>query len=476
MIDPKIFKAYDIRGIYPDEINEEAAGKIGAALVKFLSSEFKVNPVKSREAGISPSAKLFNRVNSSRLTIVIGQDCRLSSPQLFKFFCQGILNRGANIIDLGLVATDVLYFAINHLNCDGGVMITASHNSRQYNGFKMLARGSKFIFQDWGLPQIKELVEQEDILKTKEKQGKIIKKNIIPDYIKYILNLVDLKQIKPIKVVVDAGNGMGGKVIQELVKKVPVKLYPLYFEPNGYFPNHSPDPKIKENIKDLQMEVIRRQADFGLAFDGDADRSIFVNEKGESVDQGMIIILFAQYFLKKHPGENIIYSSTCSKVVTEMIKKSKGVPIKARTGRPFIRKLALENKVIFGGESSGHLFFRDVFYNECGGLTLLLMLKILSQKNKPLSKLVKKFEKYTRLNANFTIKDRQKAVKKLAEFYKKGKHDYLDGLTVEFFNWWFNARLSNTEPLLRITIETRNKKHAIRRKIQISKIIKGNKN
>ncbi len=452
MINPNIFKAYDIRGVYPDEINEQTAYKIGVALAAFLGLQF--------------------RVHSSRLTIVIGQDCRLSSPQLFKSFSQGVLDQGANVIDLGLVATDVLYFAISHLNCDGGVMITASHNPRQYNGFKMLARGPKFIFQDWGLSQIRKLVEQENVLKTKGEQGKIIKKNIIPSYLKYILNLVDLKQIKPMKVVVDAGNGMGGKVIQELAKKIPIKLYPLYFDPDGYFPNHSPNPRIKENIKDLQMEVIRRQADFGLAFDGDADRSIFVNEKGETIDQGMIIILFAQDYLKKHPKEKIIYSSTCSKIVPEMIKKSRGVPIKAKTGRPFIRKMALKNNVIFGGETSGHLFFRDVFYNECGGLILLLMLKILSQKNKPLSKLIKKFKKYTQLNVNFTIKDRQKAIKKLAKSYQKGKQDYLDGLTVEFPGWWFNARLSNTEPLVRITVEAKDKKTAQGKLEQIKKIIK----
>ncbi|MBL7141688.1 phosphomannomutase/phosphoglucomutase [Patescibacteria group bacterium] len=453
MINSNIFKAYDIRGVYPDEINEQTAYKIGVALATFLSLQFKVH--------------------SSKLTIVIGQDCRLSSPQLFKSFSQGVLDQGANVINLGLVATDVLYFAISHFNCDGGVMITASHNPWQYNGFKMLARGPKFIFQDWGLPQIRKLVEQENVLKTKGKQGKIIKKNIIPSYLKYILNLVDLKQIKPMKVVVDAGNGMGGKVIQELAKKIPIKLYPLYFDPDGYFPNHSPNPRIKENIKDLQMEVIRRQANFGLAFDGDADRSIFVNEKGETIDQGMIIILFAQDYLKKHPKEKIIYSSTCSKIVPEMIKKSRGVPIKAKTGRPFIRKMALKNNVIFGGETSGHLFFRDVFYNECGGLSLLLMLKILSQKNKPLSRLIKKFKKYTQLNVNLTVKDRQKAIKKLAESYQKGQQDHLDGLTVEFPDWWFNARLSNTEPLLRLTVEAKDKEQAIKRKIEISKIIKG---
>jgi len=448
-----IFKAYDIRGIYPQDINEDIAFKIGAALYKFLK----------------------RKLRKENLKIVVGRDCRLSSDSLFKAFCQGVVSQKGKIIDIGLVSTDTLYFALAYFKYDGGVMVTASHNPKQYNGFKMLFKGCRFISQDWGMAEMKKLVEKQSLCKFKINiKNNIIRKNIIPDYIKYILKQIDLKNIKPLKVVVDAGNGMGGKVIEELIKKLPIKLYPLYFQPDGYFPNRSPDPGAKDNIKICQKKIIKYKADFGLAFDEDGDRTIFVNEKGEVISGNFSLALFTKYFLEKYSKQNIVYDLICSRIVPETIKKYKGKAIKSKTGRPFIRKISLQTKAIFGGEFSGHLFFRDVFYNECGGLALLIMIKILSQTNQPLSQLIKEFKKYTQVKADIEIKEKNKdkVFQKISQFYQKGKKNYLDGLTVEFSDYWFNVRASNTEPLLRITIEAKDKKLASDKLEQIKKIIK----
>ncbi len=449
MVSQKIFKAYDIRGTYPREINETVAFKVGAALIEFLR----------------------RKLRKDNLKIAVGRDCRLSSDSLFKAFCQGAFSRKGEIIDIGLVSTDTLYFALGYFKYDGGVMITASHNPKQDNGFKMVVKGLKFIFEDWGMEEIRELVNKAKVIKGKIK-GKIVKKNIIPVYAKYILKSVDLKDIKPLKAVVDAGNGMGGIIIKEMAGKIPVRLYPLHFQLNGNFPNHYPDPTIKKNLKDCRKEVVKRKADFGLAFDGDGDRTVFINEKGKAVNESVALAIFSQYFLKQYPGQNIVYNSVCSRIVPEIIRKFGGHPVKARTGRPFVRKKSLKNKVVFGGEKSGHLFFRRVFYSESGGLAFLLMLKILSQAERKLSELARPFEKYHQLSANLKIKDKQKAIKKLTEFYQREKKSRFDGLTIRFKDWWFNVRPSNTEALLRITVESGDEKTTREKLKQIKKIIK----
>lgn len=453
-----IFRAYDVRGIYPDELNEEVAYKIGQALVLFLKSSIQHL--------------------ASSIKIVVGRDCRLSSPKIFKAFAKGAVEQGAEVIDIGLVPTDALYFALNFLNFDGAVMITASHNPPQYAGIKMVARGPKYICGDWGIPEIKRIVleglfKSASNLREFEYQKKIIKKNIIPDYLKHILEIAQSLDILPlyykyhdrdnhstikkVKFVVDIGNGMGGVVIEALAKKLKLKMSCLFCKPDGHFPNHLPNPLIPENIKDLQREVKKQKADFGLAFDGDADRTIFIDEKGKQISGDLIIALFAKYFLKKYPGSNIVYNLTCSKVVPEIIKESGGNPIRTRTGHAFMKQAAKDNQAIFGGEISGHLYFQDNFYAECGGLAMLLMLKILSESKQPLSFLIKELKRYYRVGEiNLEIKDREVAIKKLAEKYQDGQIDYLDGLTVQFSDWWFNARLSNTEPLLRLVIEAKN--------------------
>lgn len=454
-INPDIFRAYDVRGIFPDELNEEVAYKIGQALISFLKSSIQ-------NLG-------------SRIQIVVGRDCRLSSPKIFKSFSQGIIEQGANVIDIGQVPTDAIYFALSFLNVDAAAMITASHNPPQYGGIKMVARGPKYICSDWGMPEIKEMICGDLALAKVKPIGKLIRKDIVPNYINHIFKITQYYNILPlsykyhdrdinttirkIKFVVDVGNGMGGVVIEKLAKKLKLKMTCLFCKPDGHFSNHLPNPLIPENIKNLQAEVIKQKADFGLALDGDADRTIFIDEKGEAISGDLIIALFAKYFLKQKPAENIVYNLTCSKAVPEIIKENGGNPIRTRTGHAFMKQAAKDNQAIFGGEISGHLYFKDNGYAECGGLTLLLMLKILSESQQPLSFLIKKLKRYYRVGEiNLEIEDRAGAIKKLAEKYQNGQIDYLDGLTVQYQNWWFNARPSNTEPLLRLVVEAENRK------------------
>ncbi len=451
-IDPKIFHAYDVRGVYPGEINEAAVFDIAAALVEFLRKKFK----------------------TSEPRIVVGRDSRLSSPKLFDFFVQGALSRGAAIIDVGLVPTDALYFASNHLGVEAGAMITASHNPSRYNGIKIIVKGQRMLSGDWGWPQIKKLVLKENFGPTTVARKKIRRYNITPDYSKRVLSLIDKRRIKKMKIIIDAGNGVGSIMVKNVIKELPFNVVYLNCRLDGNSPSHPPDPLIKENIRELCQEVIRRKADFGLALDGDGDRTIFVDEKGKSVSSDLIIVLFARYYLSKRPGSAIVYNLTCSKTVPEMIRHYGGKPVKTRTGHSFMKEACKKYQAIFGGEIAGHFYFRDFYYAECSGLALALMAEILSMAGKPLSLLVKEVKHYYRLGEiNFKIKDCQAAMKRAANLYSSGKQKWLDGLTVEFKDWWFNLRPSNTEPLLRLVIEANDKKTAEKRLKEIKNAIKG---
>ncbi|MDD3102282.1 MAG: phosphomannomutase/phosphoglucomutase [Patescibacteria group bacterium] len=460
-INQKIFLAYDIRGIYPKDFNEDAAYKIGRAFVDFLCSKFQIP--------------------NSKFKVVVGRDCRLAAPKIFKSFSKGVIDQGANVIDIGKVPVDALYFALHYFKTDASAMITASHNPPEYIGIKMMAKDSKCLCADWGIPQIKELALKNQFIKAKH-HGKVIKKDIVPHYLKYILNLEDISSIKPLKVVVDASNGMAGKIVKSLAKKLPIKLTCLYCNQDGSFLNHPSNPLLPESTRDLQKEVIKQKADFGLIYDGDGDRTIFIDEKGQAVSGDMLIILFASYFLKKEQGATIGYNLICSKSVPEIIREMGGKPLRTKTGQSLVKEIAKKHQAIFTGEISGHICFRDTFYVECGGLILLLMLKILSATKTPLSQIINNFKRYYRLGEiNFEVKNSQAIIKKIAEIYKDGKQDWLDGLTVDYWSspavkggtsWWFNIRPSNTEPLLRLVIEAENKEKAEEEFKKISRIIK----
>jgi phosphomannomutase len=459
-IKPEIFHAYDIRGIYPTEINEKIAEIIGYAFVKFLK---------------------LKKLVSKKPKIVIGYDCRLSSNNLLKAFCLGAIREKVKIINLSEVPTDLIYFALNFLKADAGVMITASHNPPYYNGIKMVVSGPRYVCKMWGMSNLKKIILNEKLKFFKEKKilkGKVIKKDLIPNYLNHILKVAKKIKILPfknkkIKFIVDVGNGVGGKLIKLLAKKLNLKMICLFCKPDGRFPNHLPNPLILKNTKILREKVKKEKANFGLALDGDADRTIFIDEKGKVIKGDYIIALFAKYFLKIYPRSKIVYNLTCSKVVKEIIKENNGFPIRTKTGHAFMKELAKKNKAVFGGEISGHLYFKDNFYAECFCLSLLLMIKILMDEDKPLSLLIKNLTRYFKIGElNFKVKDREKVIKKLAREYKDGKIDYLDGLTVEYKNWWFNIRKSNTEPLIRLVLEADNKDLLNEKKRELIKKIK----
>ncbi len=442
-VNPNIFKAYDIRGIYPDEINEEVAYKIGQALVALLKPK----------------------------QMAVGRDMRLSSPQLFEALVRGITNQGTNVDDIGLVTSEMLYFAVGKYGYDGGVMITASHNPGNYNGFKLIDGTMEMIGEGTGMSKLRDLANKD--FSPVSTKGEIKKHDVTSDYLNLVFSVVKPGDLKPLKVVVDTANAMAGKFVPLIFEKIPGKLYPLYFELDGSFPHHLANPLLEENIKDLRKKVLEVKADLGVAFDGDADRVRFLDEKAKPISGDISTALLARKFLKKEKGARIIYNLTCSHVVPKEIQEMGGVPIRSRTGHTFIKRLMRKHNAIFGGEISGHYYFRENFYSESGLIALLVMLKILSQSDQPLSQLVSSLTRYFRTpEINIEIEDRSAAIKKLEDKYQDGKIDHLDGLTVEHEDWWFNARPSNTEPLLRVVVEAKTRELMEEKREEILKAIK----
>ena len=436
-INPSIFRAYDIRGVYPEEINEETVYEIGRAYVKFL---------KARK-------------------IIVGRDCRLSSPSLFKALTKGIRDQGANVIDVGLVSTPMLYFSVINLKADGGIEITASHNSGEQNGLKMVRKAAKPISGVSGLKEIKELALQGSG-KAKVK-GRLNKKNIEASYLKDIWQQIDPKKIRKFKVVIDTGNGMGSLIVSELFKRLKAKVYPLYFDLDGSFPNHLPNPLLSKNLTEIKKEIKKRKADLGIAFDGDADRVVFLDEKGKEVPGDLITALLASCF----PQSKILYDIRSSRIVKEEIKKHGSIAVPSRIGHSFIKETMRKEKIAFGGELSGHYYFQDNGYIESPLTVVFMMLSMLADKT--LSQAIKPLRKYhSSGELNFIVKNKKQILKKIAERYKKkGKISWLDGLTVEFPDHWFNLRASNTENLLRLNLEADSKKLKEERIKEISSYI-----
>lgn len=443
-INPSIFRSYDIRGNYPSELNEEIAFKIGEAFLKLTKAK----------------------------KVAIGRDCRLSSPVLFKAISKAITLQGANVYYLGEVPTECLYFAVTHYSYDGGIMITASHNPKNYNGFKMVKKRKEKIEVIPG-KDLKKVLEKEVFGKNK-KRGELQEIDIWPDFLNHILSFVNLKKIKPFKVVVDASNGLAGKVIPLLAPKLPVKIIPLNFELDGNFPAHSPNPLEEGATEEIKKEILRRKAHFGFIFDGDADRIFLISERGALIRGDITLLLLAKYFLKKEPGKGIAYNLICSKALPEFIKKWGGRPIRTKVGFINVREGLLKNDGIVGGEVSGHFSFRDNYYLDSGFIAFLILLEIISETKGKVSEIVAQLSPYIKSEEiNFQVKDedKEKILEKIKKEYRDGEQDYLDGLTVEYENWWFNLRPSNTEPLLRLTIEAKSKKLLEEKKKKLSSLI-----
>ncbi len=426
-----IFKAYDIRGLVGDEITPEFTFATGAAFARFLKAE--------REPG----------------TVVIGEDMRPSSPELADAFSAGVTSQGLDVFRIGLASTDMLYFAAGKLNLPGA-MFTASHNPAAYNGIKMCLSGARPIGKESGLLTIEKFVNEGSPIPLSQ-VGVERRKEMLDDYVTHLLNLVSLTSIRPLKIVIDAGNGMAGHTAPAVFARLNAEVIEMYYELDGTFPNHEANPIDPENLRDLQAAVKKHKADIGLAFDGDADRCFLVDEKGELVNPSALTGLIATRELAKYPGSTIIYNLISSKSVREVVEENGGTSVRSRVGHSYIKKLMAETGAVFGGEHSGHFYFRDFWRADSGMLAALHAIAALGESDVRLSQLLAPFNRYISSGEiNSTVSDAAASTKKIEEHYGAlagVELDHLDGLTVNGESWWFNLRASNTEPLLRLNVE-----------------------
>jgi phosphomannomutase len=426
-----IFKAYDIRGLVDKELTQDFAFATGVAVAKFLELE--------REPG----------------TVVIGEDMRPSSPELASAFSAGVTSQGLDVIRIGLASTDMLYFASGKLNLPGA-MFTASHNPAAYNGIKLCLSGARPIGKESGLVTIENFVKEGTAMAMRN-IGVEKSQNLLDEYVDHLLSLVDVSSIRPLKIVIDAGNGMGGYTAPAVFKRLNAEVIEMYFELDGTFPNHEANPIDPANLVDLQKAVKKHKADIGLAFDGDADRCFLVDEKGDLVNPSALTSLIATRELKKYPASNIIYNLISSRAVKEVVEENGGTAIRSRVGHSYIKKLMAESNAVFGGEHSGHFYFRDFWKADSGMLAALHAIAALGETDSTLSQLLKAFNRYhSSGEINSTLADAKAAMAQVEKIYVKKDDvevDHLDGLTINGDTWWFNLRASNTEPLLRLNVE-----------------------
>ena len=438
MTNTSIFHAYDIRGKYPEELNEETAYAIGRAVVCHLACK----------------------------ELRIGRDCRLSSPKLHAAFISGVQDQGCTVIDIGLCSTPLLYFASKK---SPAAMITASHLPPEYNGIKLCKKNAEPIGSETGLREIQDLFTKKQF-KPVKKKGTLHHDNILPDYIKHCMTFA--KHIKPFTIVVDAGNGMGGITCAEVFKHLPCTLIPLYFEPNGTFPNHEANPLKPENMRDLQNAVKKHHADLGVAFDADADRILLVDEQGNIISGDKILGLLAQNLLHTTKNATILYDLRATRALPEFITKHGGKPLQTRVGHAFIKQAMRQHNAHIGGELSGHFYFKENNFAESTDITLLMILNLLSREEKKLSKLVQPLK--TRAHSgekSYAVPNTKETLQKLEQAFPTAHVDRLDGITLTFDTWWFNARPSQTEPVLRLVVEA-NTQQELKARIQaLEKII-----
>jgi phosphomannomutase len=443
-IDQTIFKAYDIRGTYPDQLNQKIAYQVGRGLVEYLQPR----------------------------DVAVGRDMRLSSPKLWEALTKGITEGGADVIDIGLVSTDCLYFTVGKFGYDAGVMITASHNPSEYNGFKMCKKDAVPLSGESGIDRIRELVIRGDFT-TLQRRGEVKRQDVNQAYVEHILSFVNRDKIKPFKIVIDAGNGMAGNILPQLFSHLPCKLIPMFFELDGSFPNHPASPIEPENIAPLRERILTEKADLGAAFDGDADRMFLVDEHAKPLGGDMVTALVAKSLLRKEKGATILYNLICSKAVPQVIRNQGGKPIRTRVGHAFIKPLMKKHDAVFGGEHSGHFYFRNNWFADSGLIALVVCLELISEEDQPLSALVDSIDSYFRSGEiNSRVDDIPDKLRQIEKHFSGGKIDHLDGLTIDFDQWWFNLRPSNTEPLLRLNVEATSKDILQRKTDELVKLIR----
>ncbi|AJF62081.1 Phosphomannomutase [archaeon GW2011_AR15] len=438
-----IFKAYDIRGIYKETIDEGIVYKIGRAYV------LKFRPKK----------------------VTVGRDVRVSSPSLFKALVKGITDQGCNVVDIGIVTTPMMYFSVWNYGHEGGLMISASHNPPEYNGIKMVRKDAVPIGGETGIYEIGEMVSRLPD-KLPGKKGKVEKLNVMDSYIAHSLSYLK-KKLKKFRVVTDTANAVGGPTASKFFKKLGLELIHLFPELDGNFPNHEANPLKEENLNDLKEAVLKNKADIGIAFDGDADRCAFVDEKGNTVQSDMIIGLVAKAILAKEPGRKILYDVRCSRAVEDIIKISNGVPGRCMVGHSLVKAQMKREKAKFAGELSSHFYLEDEHYAEAPFFVIIKVLEMMTEENKKLSELVAPLRKYFQSGEiNSQVEDKERKMREIAERFSDAEVTWLDGVTVEYGSWWFNVRPSNTEPYLRLNLEADTKKLMEKKREEILSIIR----
>jgi phosphomannomutase len=433
-VDPTIFKSYDVRGVYPSELSDDIAYAIGRAFVPLLGAE--------------------SAPNGDRRKVAVGRDMRPSGEKLCAAFARGASDAGADVVEIDMVSTDALYFAVGQFDFDGGVMITASHNPAQYNGLKFTRSQAQAISLETGLATIRDQLLSGELPPKSGTAGIVSHRNVLDAFAQHCLSFVEPSKIKPLKIAVDAGNGMAGKTVPHVFASLPCEVVPLYFELDGGFPNHPASPIEPENMVDLQAQIRKYGCDLGVAFDGDADRMFIVDEKAGLIDGSTVTALVALNTLKKHPGAKILYNLICSRSVPELIVRAGGVPVRSTVGHSIIKAVMREQDIVFGGEHSGHFYFRDNWYADSGMIAFLQCLELFSEAGKPVSEVIAPIDtRFRSGEINSRVKDSGVKLREIERRYADAEIDYLDGVTVSYPHWWMNVRPSNTEPLLRLNVE-----------------------
>jgi phosphomannomutase len=433
-IDPHIFKAYDIRGLCPREIDTSVAYRIGRAFARVLA-DLRDRPPEG-------------------LRVAIGHDMRPHSPSLSQSFADGLVDEGCGVLDIGMVGTELVYYAVGARELDGGVSVTASHNPKQWAGFKLVRDGAVALSGDRGIQDVRRIVEREDFSQPSAK-GTVEHADLYEAYQRHVLEFIDPEAIRRLEVVLDGGNGMAGPMIGPILDSFPVLGHRLYFEPDGEFPGHEPNPLLPENRKLIMDTVLERGAELGIAWDGDADRCFFIDDQGEFVPGDFLTALLAEAILAKEPGATVIYDVRASRAVPETVERLGGRAVVNRVGHAFFKERMRELGAAFGGEVSGHYYFRDFWNADSGVIPALLVLELLSVKGKKMSELLEPYRERYFISGeiNSTVDDQDGKMQELAERYSDGEVSWLDGVSVDYDSWHFNVRPSNTEPLLRLNLE-----------------------
>jgi phosphomannomutase len=445
MLDPNAFKAYDVRGIYPGDLDEEGAYAIGRAYVEQFAPR----------------------------RIAVGRDTRLSSPSMAQAVIEGALDAGADVIDIGLVGTEMVYFTVGDLDLDGGIMVTASHNPKEYTGMKIVRAGALPVGGESGLFDVRDRALAGFGPATK--RGKVEQRDVYAAFVEKVLSFVDVAAIRPLRVVIDAANGMAGAMLPPVLERLPIDAVRCYFEPDGSFPNHEPNPLLPENREFIIAKTREEGADLGVAYDGDADRCFFVDDSGEFIPGDFVTALLAQSILEKEPGGKVIYDVRASWAVPETILRAGGTPLVNRVGHAYIKHRMRQEHAVFGGEVSAHYYFRDFTQADAGVVPFLLMLELISKQGRKLSEILEPYRSryFITGEINSTVGDVAQKLQELEEqFGPQGRITHLDGLSVEADDWHFNVRPSNTEPLLRLNLEARSQELMERKRDEVLALIR----